>query len=116
MSSTWVRSADRKSIMPWGSGSSSGDLVAAGTEVTALAGLIAVTGAPDSPGAGAIDAAGTLGTAMLSGFAAGSARGVFRKIGGGAGESVPAVGLTGLTAAAGAAALVRPARASRRTC
>src|ERR1039458_10333603 len=39
MSSTWVRSAARKSIMPWGSGSSSAELVAAGTGATALVGL-----------------------------------------------------------------------------
>src|ERR1035441_8192350 len=39
MSSTWVRSADRKSIMPCGSGSSSEELVAAGTGVTVAAGL-----------------------------------------------------------------------------
>jgi len=107
--------------MPWGSGSSSGELVTAGTGRAARAGLIVAAGAngspgAGSPGAGASDAAGPLGTTMLLGFAVGSARGVFRKTGGGAGESVPAAALTGLTTAAGAAALVRPARALRRAC
>src|ERR1039457_2901778 len=40
MSSTWVRSADRKSIMPCGSGSSSGEPVVAGTGGTVVAGVV----------------------------------------------------------------------------
>src|ERR1017187_2155617 len=43
MSSTWVRSAARKSIMPWGSGSSSAELLAAGTGAAVLVGLRGAT-------------------------------------------------------------------------
>src|ERR1035441_4953507 len=50
MSSTWVRSADRKSIMPCGSGSSSGELVAAGTGVTVVAGLAGTAAATGTNG------------------------------------------------------------------
>src|ERR1017187_5970366 len=50
MSSTWVRSADRKSIMPCGSGSSSEELVVAGTGVTMVAELVGVAVATGTNG------------------------------------------------------------------
>src|ERR1035441_923264 len=113
MSSTWVRSAARKSIMPWGSGSSSAELVAAGIGVT---GLVALTGTtvPGGATAGAIDAAGRLGITGRSGFAAGGVRGVFRTTGGGTGEFVLAGALTGLIVTAGLTVLVRPSKARCR--
>src|ERR1039458_2273907 len=75
MSSTWVRSAARKSIMPWGSGSSSAELAAAGAGTAVLVGLRGTT-VPGGATTGAIDAAGRLGITGRSGFAAGGVRGV----------------------------------------
>ena len=81
-----------------------------------MAACAAVSPGAGSRGGGAITAAGTLGIAGKSGLAAGSARGVFRKTGGGTDKSVLVAALTGFTVAAGTAALVRPARALRRAC
>src|ERR1035441_242646 len=100
MSSTWVRSAARKSIMPWGSGSSSAELAAAGAGTAVLVGLRGTT-VPGGATTGAIDAAGRLGITGWSGFAAGGVRGVFLTTGGGTGEFVLAGALTGLTTTAG---------------
>src|ERR1022692_1462572 len=98
MSSTWVRSAARKSIMPWGSGSSRAGLAAAGAGVTGLTGLTGVT-IPGGATTGAIDASAGLGIAARSGFADDGGRGVFRTTGGGTGEFVLRAGFTGFTTA-----------------
>src|ERR1035441_448974 len=112
MSSTWVRSADRKSIMPCGSGSSSEEMVAPGGRVTAL---VDGPDAADSPGTGALDAPGNPGIARLPGRVPGRCgRVVFGKTSVGADEFVPRGALTGLTRIApGTTAFVPPSSAWR---
>jgi hypothetical protein len=107
MSSTWFKSAFRKSIMPGCSGSSKAGLVPRGGAAAAL-----VSETDD----GSLDPPGLAGEARLSRRVAGSGRCAFGKTGEGADEFVPGAATAGLMAVAGAAAFVPPARAWSLLC